>query len=175
MPSLYEISIPILKKALQTEVHLLKKGEQWAQENGVPRSELTSWRIHEAMLPLWAQVEIPVMHAQMAISRLTGGAFPSVDIKEMGLDDLYVLVDRAIEALDRVDSAEKITVDESTVFSCMLGAGECKLTLTDSVYLYTLPNICFHVTTLYDILRMKGVQLGKLDYINLFISDVRRD
>ena len=49
------------------------------------------------------------------------------------------------------------------------------LSATDFVIWYATPHNFFHLTTLYNILRMKGVPLGKKDYIVTYIDDVRQD
>ncbi len=42
---------------------------------------------------------------------------------------------------------------------------EIPFTAENFVLSFSLPNFYFHATTAYDILRMKGVPLGKLDYL----------
>ena len=46
-----------------------------------------------------------------------------------------------------------------------IGRGEQTLPGTDYALQWVVPNFFFHVTTAYDLLRMKGVPLGKKDYI----------
>lgn len=176
MPSLYDISVPVLAKTLRTEVEILKIGAAWAADNGFATSEMIKWRLHEDMMPLWAQVLITVYQTNMVINDFTGSKIPMVNLTETSLDDLYAIVDETLKNLAAIGSSEKITAaNESTVVSRRMGPTNCQLPLLESIYLYTLPNTYFHLTTLYDILRMKGVPLSKLDYINLFVKDVRKD
>ncbi|HAC35243.1 MAG TPA: DUF1993 domain-containing protein, partial [Gammaproteobacteria bacterium] len=46
-------------------------------------------------------------------------------------------------------------------------AGDMKLPFTTEGYVtsFAMPNFYFHATTTYDILRMKGVPLGKMDFL----------
>jgi len=38
---------------------------------------------------------------------------------------------------------------------------------------FALPNFFFHVTTAYDILRHAGVEIGKLDYLGPFRTELQ--
>ena len=46
-----------------------------------------------------------------------------------------------------------------------LGANEMPFTTENFVLSFSLPNFYFHATTAYDILRMKGVKIGKMDFL----------
>ncbi len=50
-------------------------------------------------------------------------------------------------------------------------AGDLNLTATAYIFNYALPNFYFHVQTAYAILRMKGVPLGKSDYLMPFLKE----
>ncbi len=62
---------------------------------------------------------------------------------------------------DQLEGAENRTIQ--------LNFGDFKPSFTGTSYLLTfaLPNFFFHVTTAYDILRHKGVKIGKRDYLRL--------
>ncbi|RYP33321.1 hypothetical protein DL767_004816 [Monosporascus sp. MG133] len=176
MPSLYDISIPILTKVLRAELHLLKKSADWATEKGFTSEELVNWRIHETMLPLWAQVAITVRHARLALNYLTGSTIPLVEVKEaISLEGLHEMIDTTLKQLADFGSIEKISAEESAVVTSKLGDGQCHLTVLDTLQFYTMPNVYFHITTLYDILRMKGVPLGKIDFLGVLLEGVMRD
>ncbi|RYP59058.1 hypothetical protein DL769_008707 [Monosporascus sp. CRB-8-3] len=173
MLSLYDSSIPILTKVLPAELHLLKKGTDWATEKGITSGELVNWRIHETMFPLWAQVAITVKHTRLAINYLTGSTLPVVQIKEATpLEELYEMIDTTLKQLADVSSAEKVSAEESAVVASKLGDGQSHLTVVDTLRFYTMPNVYFHITTLYDILRMKGVLLGKMEFAGAFLEGV---
>jgi hypothetical protein len=42
---LYELCVPPLRKAMQNHLVVLKKGEQWCDENGYPHSKVLSARL----------------------------------------------------------------------------------------------------------------------------------
>ncbi|KAK7754402.1 hypothetical protein SLS62_003695 [Diatrype stigma] len=175
MPSLYDISVPPMKRTVRSALHILKLGEEWAAEQETPRSEIPGWRLHENMLPLSAQVILVTVQAKLLVANLTGGERPTVTLPELSLDGLYTLLDETIALLDSVDSAEKVTADESTVLSLRAGPRQVRIALLDSVLSYTIPHSYFHLVTLYDILRMKGVPLGKSEYMLSHFKEVAID
>lgn len=177
MPSLYDISIPPLKSTLKTAAHVLKLGEEWATQQGIPRSDITAWRLREDMFPLATQVILITVQAQVLFNNLTGSERPLAAPQAQGpsLDELYTLLDETIALLDGVDSAEKVTIDESTVVSLRAGSSQVKLAFLDSIFSYTIPHAYFHLVTLYDILRLKGVPLGKNEYMLNHFKGVQRD
>ena len=52
---------------------------------------------------------------------------------------------------------------KSIVFK--LGANEMPFSTENFVLSFSLPNFYFHATTAYDLLRMKGVKIGKMDFL----------
>jgi len=46
-----------------------------------------------------------------------------------------------------------------------MGELEMPFTSENFVMSFSLPNLYFHATTLYDMLRIKGVPLGKMDFM----------
>jgi hypothetical protein len=53
--------------------------------------------------------------------------------------------------------------DKSMVFA--IGKREMPFTNQNFLLSFSLPNFYFHATTTYDILRMLGVPLGKMDFL----------
>lgn len=65
---------------------------------------------------------------------------------------------------------EDLNGKEDKLLKAQLGPGyEPETTAFNYVQGYLLPNIYFHLTTLYNLLRGQGVPLGKKDYISGFV------
>ena len=77
---------------------------------------------------------------------------------------LQKLVADARDALQRVTPAEVNAFGGKDVTFQM---GSFKLPFTAELFIlsFSLPNFYFHATTAYDILRMKGVPIGKRHYM----------
>ena len=100
-------------------------------------------------------------------ARLAGIANPSFPDEEKTFADLQARIDKTIAFLQSVKPEQ---IDGSENKPVELKAGSTTINFTGESYLlgFVIPNFFFHVTTGYDILRHKGVALGKMDYLGRF-------
>lgn len=162
--SMSQATIPALLRGLRILSDLLTKGESWAKENGVDPTELTTARLFEDMAPLTGQVQRVSDTAKFAIARLSGVDGPSMPDEEVTFADLQERIAKTVIYIESVDASK---IDGSEGKSIVLKFPNGEFTTTGSAYLsgFVLPNFYFHVTTAYDILRHKGVPVGKRDYL----------
>ena len=74
------------------------------------------------------------------------------------------MVAESRDGLARLAKAEvEALAEKSIVFK--LGKNELPFTNQNFLLSFSLPNFYFHATTTYDILRMLGVPLGKMDFL----------
>ena len=99
-----------------------------------------------------------------AAARLSGIEAPSHEDTETTFEQLQERIKKTIEFLNSVPEDKINGTEEKAI---QLKAGPYEIDFTGASYLskWALPNIYFHVTTAYNILRHNGVELGKLDYI----------
>ncbi|RYP72892.1 hypothetical protein DL771_003930 [Monosporascus sp. 5C6A] len=171
MASLYSISIPVIITTLTVTSDVLKKGGQHAQEKGIAISEYLNARLYEDMLPLTAQIRFLCSTARKAVERLTDVAPAEFDAEKQRdtLEDWLAVIDETLEILRAVDP-EAVNGKEQTKVPCLLGPEKYEATLFDYVQGYPLPNMYFHLSIVYAILRAKGVPLGKADYLRPFLQ-----
>ena len=96
---------------------------------------------------------------------LQKGSFspPSFDL-DKDYAGLQALVAEARDGLAGLDAAKvEVLAEKSIVFK--LGKTELPFTNRNFLLSFSLPNFYFHATTTYDILRMLGVPLGKMDFL----------
>ena len=96
------------------------------------------------------------------VANQEAGSFPD---NEKTFEELYARIDKMTELLkslkpDCMDEAERANKD-ITVKTPLTGF---TLNTVDYVTLYAIPNFHFHLTTVYNILRSQGVDIGKMDY-----------
>jgi len=165
MPSLYEISVPIFIHSLQVLSHLLTKAESFAKEKGIPESDITSARLAPDMLPLTFQINTCSNSAKNALVRVAGTtAVPMEDKKEATFAELQDRIAKTIDLLKESDAkAFEGKEDEEVVMK--FSSGERKFTGQSYLTTFAIPNFYFHMSTTYAILRMKGVPLGKQDFL----------
>jgi hypothetical protein len=162
--SMHRASVPVFVRALKVLATLLEKGEAHAKAQGLSPNELVSARLTEDMLPLSGQVQRASDASKGAVFRLTGVEAPAMPDEEASFSDLQKRVADTLAYIQGVDPKAFEGSEDRTV-ELKLPGGTLTFTGEDYLLSFALPNFFFHVVTAYDVLRHKGVQIGKLDYI----------
>lgn len=163
--SMSSASLPIFKTMLTNLSHFLAKAQAHADEKKFDALVLASYRLAPDMLPFTRQVLIACDAAKLCVARLSGLDAPKFDDTEATLPELMVRIQKTLDWLDTVPAS---AVDGSEAKSITFPVGKEKTrTMSGEDYLkhWALPNVFFHVTTAYAILRHNGVALGKGDYL----------
>jgi hypothetical protein len=158
--SMYQASAPVFLRALKILKGLLAKGEA----SGVPAQELVDARLAPDMFTLAGQVQRASDASRLAVARLTGLTAPSMPDEETTMEELKARIDATI---DWIASVPESAFDGAEGREVKFSAGPYPLEFTGMAYLlgFAIPNFFFHITTAYAILRMKGVEIGKMDYL----------
>lgn len=161
--SLYHQTIPQLLKMLTNVEGWLTKAEAFCHAQEIPLEDLLSARLYPNMYVLRRQVQRGCSNATLLASRLGNLEYPNAPEPEGSLDDLRATV-----------RAAKSFVERASESSCE-GAEDRKMTipLVDGMEIrgedmatdFSMPNVYFHFTTAYGILRQLGVPLGKSDFL----------
>jgi hypothetical protein len=111
-------------------------------------------------------VQIATDHAKGAVARLSGREVPKFDDTETTFEELKARIAKTLAFIKSVPAGE---IDGSEAREITLTIGGNPRSFSGQQYLlhFALPNFFFHTTTAYDILRHKGVELGKRDFIGL--------
>lgn len=162
--SLYDLTIPIFIRHLESLDAILSKGEAFATEKGIDPSELLNARLYEDMAPLISQIQRVSDSAKGTAVRLGGVENVVMADEEKTFADLHARIAKTIAFLktvprDAIDGKEEAKVTLQTPRQTFDFTGR------SFVQTFVLPNFYFHMTTAYGLLRMKGVPLGKLDYL----------
>jgi hypothetical protein len=170
--SMYQASAPVFVRGLSILSTLLRKAEAHAREQGQESDQesdqgpaaLVSARLAPDMLTLAGQVQRASDTSKLALERLTGIASPKMEDNEQSFADLHARIDKTIDYLNSITLAQLAGSETRRV---TVKTEKFETSFSGDVYLLTfaLPNFFFHVTTAYDILRHKGVPLGKRDYL----------
>lgn len=159
MNPIYQFTIPVFIKSLTALDALLAK----AKESGMDEAEILATRIAPDMFPFVKQVQITCDTAKGAAARLTGSELPAKEDNEATFVELRARIQWTIEYIKGKDEAEFAdAADRRIEISYIPGKYQTGI---DYTLMYVIPNFFFHLTTAYDILRMKGLQIGKADYI----------
>jgi hypothetical protein len=160
MPSLFDVTIPVFVRALDNLDHVLAK----AAASGKDLQALAEARLIEDMLPLTRQVQIACDTAKFAAIRIgQAEPLPMAD-EETTIAELRERIAKTVAYLKTVDPARFAGRETATV-TVKFPNGDMDFTGLSYLTDFALPNFFFHVTTAYAILRMKGVALGKMDFL----------
>jgi hypothetical protein len=161
---MFQSSIPVFIKTLTNLKTILEKGAAHAQAKTIDEAVLLHARLYPDMLPLTAQVQIAADMARGGADRLTGGEPQSWEDNEKTFAELITRVDRTIAHLKSFSASQFEGADTRQVTRKLRGQPK---TFSGANYLqqFVIPNLYFHVTTAYDILRHNGVEIGKLDFL----------
>ncbi|KGF71711.1 hypothetical protein DO97_16210 [Neosynechococcus sphagnicola sy1] len=162
--TMYQASVPPLMHTLTNLIAILEKGAAHAEEKKIAPSVLLDSRLYPDMFPLVRQVQIASDIARRGAARLAGLVAPDMPDIETTFSELITRLQQTIAYLKTL-TAEQI--DGSETRSISLPVGEETMVFDGLPYLlyFVLPNVYFHVTTAYDILRHSGVELGKRDFL----------
>ena len=162
--SMYDVSIPAFIRALSNLSAILEKGAAHAQAQGMDPADLIQTRLIADMDALPAQVQRASDAAKGCVARLAGVDIPSYADTETTFPELQARIAKTVDYLKSI-RPEQLEGSETRVVELKLRQGT--ITFDGKSYLlgFALPNFYFHVTTAYDILRHKGVQIGKTDYL----------
>lgn len=162
--SMYDATVPVLQRGLGNLDALLLKGEDYAAAQGLDLSELTTARLAPDMFPLTGQVQTASDTAKFAVARLTGRQAPSFPDTETTFEELHQRIAATLAFIASVDPAGFEGAETREIVQ-KSRRGERHFVGTSYLLTFALPNFFFHVATAYDILRHKGVPVGKNDYL----------
>jgi hypothetical protein len=165
--SFYDLSVPVFTRALGQLSHILDKGLAHAQAAGIDPSQLVNARLAPDMFTLAGQVQSASDVSKFGAARIAGITGPSFPDDETTYAELRARVAKTIDYLGTVDRG-LIDGHEDREVVIKVRGNELKFTAQRYLLQFVLPNLFFHVTTAYDILRHNGVPLGKLDYLGSF-------
>lgn len=144
--------------------HVLTKAEAFAKEKNIPEAEFVNSSLAPDMKPLWYQITLASREAKNSIVHLSN---MPVDRSEVDYDTFQKMQDQIAAMQEILKGVTKESVASDLDSQILVGPEGRQATMTKWEYVQTIaiPNFFFHIVTTYGILRMKGVNVGKFDYI----------
>lgn len=162
--TLYAATIPSYLQILGSVERLVGKAEAYCDEKGWSPEALIDARLADDMQPFAYQVKSTAVHSIGAIEGVRRGGF-SPDSSPLSTT-FEALRQRVGEAIANLQAIEPDEVESFIGRDIRFTFGESHIDFLAEDFLlsFSQPNFYFHATTAYDILRMKGVQIGKRDF-----------
>ena len=163
--SLYDASIGSYLQTLGAVTGFLEKGRAHCEANGIDLNEIVEMRLYPDMNPFRFQLWAVEHMTRGALKGLQTGRFsPPAPVKPLDFGGLQQLVKDTRAELAAV-SRESVDALEGNQVVFSIGDFKMPFTAANFVLSFSLPNLFFHATTAYDMLRMKGAPLGKIDFL----------
>jgi uncharacterized protein len=173
--SLYAATVPSYRQILDAVSGLLGKAEAFCTDKRIAPHDIIQARLAEDMLPFAYQVKSTAVHSLGAIEGVRRGVFsPDTTPPPETFAALKARIAETLVALEAIEAAE---IDAFVGRDMRFTFGDRSIDFTAENFLlsFSQPNFYFHATTTYDILRWKGVPLGKRDFTGKTRAKTRRD
>jgi hypothetical protein len=161
---MYHASVPRIASMLTNLSQLLDKAQAHVESKKWNESALTQFRLYPDMLPMARQVQIACDTAKGVVARLAGVDIPVYEDNEVTLSDLK---QRVAKTMAFVEGFKPAQIDGTEDKDIITKRGDVETHYKGMQFLlnHAMPNIYFHVTAVYTILRHNGIEIGKRDYL----------
>jgi hypothetical protein len=159
-----QITVPVFVRALENLSVVLGKGAASAEARKIDPAVLVNDRLAPDMLPLRSQIAIASDAVKGCVARLAGIEIPAYEDNETTFAELQERIAKTIAFIKSVPT-DNIDGSEDREIVVKIRGTELHFTGLNYVFDLVLPNLFFHSTTTYAILRHNGVEVGKLDYL----------
>jgi uncharacterized protein len=162
--TMHSASVPVFVRMLSNLAAWLDKAEAHATAKKFDTQVYLSTRLAPDMLPFVKQIQIACDSAKFGVARLAGVDAPKFDDTEATLAELRERIHKTLEFVRSVPASR---IDGTETKDVVVPRRDGSMTLKGEFYLkhFVMPNVFFHVTTAYALLRHCGVDLGKTDYL----------
>jgi hypothetical protein len=161
---LYDLTIPVFIRGFASMSAILEKGRAFADEQGIAHDDLLQARLIEDMHPLIYQVQRASDAAKFTAARLGQVESVSMPDEETSFAELQARIARTVDFLKSVP-ADAINGREGAEIVIKLPNRSFEMSGLAYAQGFAMPNFYFHSTMTYALLRMKGVPVGKMDFL----------
>jgi len=162
--TMYQASIPVFVRLLGNLSAILDKATAHAEAKKIDPAIFVNARLAPDMYPLSRQVQIATDMVKGCAARLAGIDVPSYEDNETTFAELQARITKTVAFIQSV-SASQIDGSEEREITLKFGSKEAHFLGQAYLLDFVIPNVHFHLTTTYAILRHNGVEIGKRDYI----------
>lgn len=162
--SMYQASVPRLANTLGNLSNILDKAQAHIDAKRIDVSALMEWRLFPDMFPFSKQVQIACDKSRSVVARLAGMNVPVYKDDEKTLAELKLRISKTIAFIQSVPPEQIDGTEDKNVVLPVSGK-ETHYKGLQLLLGHSMPNVYFHTTTAYNILRHNGVEIGKRDFL----------
>ncbi len=163
--SLYDAAVTPCAQQLGALLGIIDKAAKHCADNKIEESALLQDRLYPDMFCLARQIRQSADFGMNTGGRLAGVAPPALPaVDDTSFADARKRVEAALAFVKSLTPAQVNGAEDKTI-EWTAGGNQRKLKGNDYLQQFALPNFFFFVTTAYDILRHRGVPVGKRDFL----------
>jgi uncharacterized protein len=163
--SMSQASLPAFEIGFNALSAILDKAGQFAAAKKIDPSVLLNTRLAPDMFPLTRQVQVATDLAKNGAARLAGVEPPRYEDKEATIGELKARLDKTVAFIKTLDSKQIDAAADRQITSPLGPTNKGQMKGDDYLNHFVLPNVYFHLTAAYAILRHCGVEIGKQDFL----------
>jgi hypothetical protein len=168
---MYSLAVTQANKMLANTLGIMQKAEEFAASKKIDVNVFVQDRLAMDQLPFVKQIQIASDSAKFMAARLSATEPPKFEDNETTWPELKTRIQKTIDFI-KTCKAEKFQGWEERRVPIGFMPGKYVI---GAEYLHemAMPNLYFHITTAYSILRHRGVPVGKMDYLgNINFKDL---
>ena len=163
--SMHAMSVDVFTHALGNLSALLEKCQAHATQRKFEPAVLLASRLAPDMLPLTRQVQIACDVAKNGAARLAEQEPPRFPDTEASFEELHARIARTLDYLKGIPASALEGAETRDIKVPTRDGGTLEFKGLEFLQRWAIPNVFFHVTTAYAILRKNGVDIGKRDFL----------
>ncbi len=162
--SVYDASVSVYSTILTGLDAMLDKANHWSAERKIDPSALLLARLAPDMFHLTRQVQITTDMIKGTVARLAGIEPPRYEDTETTFADLKARVAKTRDFLATF-KPDQFVGAETRAIKLQLGPNSFDYVGKDYLLTFGTPNVFFHYSMVYAILRHNGLAIGKRDFL----------
>jgi uncharacterized protein len=162
--SMHNLTVPMFTMTLTSLIKILGKAEEQCPDLSIAPKDLVEKKLADDMFNLTQQIQRATFHCFQAGAKLTGIDTPEIAENETSIAALQQRLQKTIDFLGALNPADFDGSDEKVV-EIKTRIKVLNLTGQDFLQHIAIPQVMFHVTTAYDIIRNAGIEIGKKDLL----------
>ena len=170
---MYDLSVPIFKKKLSILFAILQRTSYQISNRSLNSDEILNAQLTSDMWNFTRQVQMTTDFIKNGVARLAGIKFETFEDNEKSLAELQARLIKTISCLNQINP-EHINGAENRIIEIEICKTKFELTGSDFLQNFVTPNVYFHLSIAYGILRAQNIDLGKVDYLGSSILQKRK-
>lgn len=161
--AIYDISVPVFRRTLRAQTKLCALAADHCETCRLAPEELLAARLAPDMQPFAFQFAAMINNSVLAVARLKGEPMDRAEPEE-SLPAVSASLTSALAWLEAVDPLD-LAGAETREIVLPNPRGARHFSGQEFLLSLALPGFFFHAATAYDILRHRGLSIGKRDYL----------